>query len=191
MDRAQTMCKRRRHNHSHSLPVTPFLAKRRRYVVDPSNLPAGTTDRRIFAYIIGINDYQAKKVPNLRACVEDGKKFEDFLRSRFRDQPLQIQSLYNKEATHDAMLSLFTEASANPSIQKGDLVIFFYAGHGSRMPGPKGWEGRIESICPCDVDTIKDGKAIYGIPDFVIGTLMTDLANTREANVVSPCFCID
>ena len=83
---------------------------------------------------------------------------------------------------------LFTGASANPSIQKGDLVIFFYAGHGSRTPGPEGWKGRIESICPYDVNTTKDGKTIYGIPDFVVGTVMTDLASTREANVVSPCF---
>ena len=141
-------------------------------------------------YIIGINDYGANEVTNLRACVEDGKKFEDFLRARFYDQPLQIQSLYNEEATHDAMLSLFTKASANPSIQKGDLVIFFYAGHGSRMPGPEGWGGSIETICPCDVDTTKDGKTIYGIPDFVLGTVMTNLANTREANVVGPCFRI-
>jgi len=190
MDRAQAMCKRRRLSESHSLSVTPFQAQRRQYVTDPSNLPAGTTSRRIFAYIIGINDYEAKEVPNLRACVEDGKKFEDFLRARFRDQALQIQSLYNEEATHDAMLSLFTEASADPSIQKGDLVIFFYAGHGSRMPGPEGWEARIETICPCDVDTTKDGTAIYGIPGFVVGTVMTNLANTHEANVVSPCFCI-
>jgi len=190
MDQAQTRCKRTRHSDSHFPSVTPFQAQRRRYVADPSNLSTGTTGRRIFAYIIGINDYEAKEVTNLRACVEDGKKFEDFLRARFYDQPLQIQSLYNEEATYDAMLSLFTEASANPSIKKGDLVIFFYAGHGSRMLGPEGWGGPIETICPCDVDTTKDGKAIYGIPDFVIGTVMTNLANTREANVVSPCFRI-
>jgi hypothetical protein len=154
----------------------------------PSDLPTGTTGRRIFAYIICINDYEAEKVPKLRACVEDGKKFEGFLRARFHDQALQIQSLYNEAATYDAMLSLFTKASANRSIQKGDMVIFFYAGHGSRMPGPEGWKGRIETICPYDVDTTKDGKTIYGIPDFVVGTVMTKLANAREANVVSLCF---
>ena len=185
MDQAQTRCKPRRRSDSHSLLVTPFQC-----VADPSNLSAGTTGRRIFAYIIGIDDYEAKEVPKLRACVKDGEKFEGFLRARFRDQHLQIQSLYNEKATHDAMLSLFTEASANPDIQKDDLVIFFYAGHGSRMPGPEGWEGQIETICPCDVDTTKDGKTIYGIPDFVVGTFMTNLANTHEANVVSPCFRI-
>jgi len=138
-----------------------------------------------------INDYKAEEVPKLRACVEDGKKFEGFLRTRFHDQALQIQSLYNEDATYDAMLSLFTKASANPSIQKDDMVIFFYAGHGSRMPGPEGWKGRIETICPYDVDTTKDGKIVYGIPDFVVGTVMTKLANKREANVVSPFFCFD
>jgi len=136
-----------------------------------------------------INDYET--IPPLKACVEDGKKFEGFLREKFHDQPLQIQSLYNEKATYDAMLSLFTKASANPSIRKGDLVIFFYAGHGSRVPGPEGWKGRIETICPYDVDTTKDGKAIYGIPGFVVGSAMTNLAYTREANVVGPCFCID
>ena len=45
--------------------------------------------------------------------------------------------------------------------------------------------GMLEMICPYDVDTVKDGRNIYGIPDFVVGTLLRRLANKREANVVS------
>ena len=59
------------------------------------------------------------------------------------------------------------------------------------MPGPEGWGGGIEMICPYDINTTKDRKTIYGIPDFVIRSAMTNLANTREANIVSPCFGID
>jgi hypothetical protein len=78
----------------------------------------------------------------------------------------------------------------DPSIQKNDLVIFFYAGHGSRTRAPIGWsteDGLVETICPHDVDTkTKDGKSVYGIPDFVIGAVMRNLAITRGANVVRP-----
>lgn len=122
--------------------------------------------------------------------MQDGKKFEYFLTAKFRDQILQIERLYDNDATYDKILSLFETALTDPSIQKGDLVIFFYAGHGSRTPAPKGWsteDGLVETICPHDVDTkTKDGKNIYGIPDFVIGTVMRNLAITREANVVRP-----
>jgi hypothetical protein len=147
----------------------------------------GTAGRRLFAYIICIDEYESKQVRDLHACVADGKKFEAFLDAKFHNHAIQIERLYNKDATHDNILSLFDFASSNPSIQKGDLVIFYYGGHGSRTPAPNGLieDGYIETICPHDVDTIKGGKSIYGIPDFVVGTVMRNLAIRSEANIVS------
>ena len=142
----------------------------------------------VFAYIICINNYKAKNVPPLRACVNDGKKFARFLLSKFPEQALQIKPLLDGEATYDRIISLFERASSDTSIQKGDLVIFFYAGHGTRTKAPDGWQaegGLLEMICPHDIDTSKDGKNIHGIPDFVVGTLLGRLANARGANVVS------
>lgn len=149
----------------------------------------GTARRRLFAYIICIDEYEAEQVPDLHACVADGKKFETFLRTKFRDHALQIERLYNKDATYKKILSLFEIASSSPLIQKGDLVIFYYSGHGSQTPAPDGWsteDDQIETICPHDVDTVKSGKNVYGIPDFVVGAITRNLAIRSEANVVSP-----
>ena len=182
---SSVQCKPRHCNH---LSPSISQAQRRHYSRSPSKTLAGTGNRRIFAYIICVNDYEAEKVPKLRACVEDGKRFEGFLRTKFHDEALQINTLYDKEATYDGILSLFENALSNTLVQKGDLVILFYAGHGSRTPGPKGWsteDGRIETICPYDIETKKGGNNIYGIPDFVVGTVMKNIANEREANVVS------
>ena len=153
-----------------------------------SRYPAGRASRRVFAYIICINVYKARNCPTLNACVNDGKKLAAFLADKFPRQYLRIESLYNEMATYDRILSLFERASSNTSIQQGDLVIFYFAGHGSRNTAPEGWpteDGWLEMICPYDVDTVKDGRNIYGIPDFVVGTLLRRLANKREANVVS------
>ena len=182
---SSAQCKPRHCNH---LSPSISQAQRRHYSRTPSKTPAGTGNRRIFTYIICVNDYEAEKVPKLRACVEDGKKFEAFLRAKFYDQALQINTLYNEEATYNGILSLFEVALSNTLVQKDDLVIFFYAGHGSRTPAPKSWsteDGRIETICPYDIETKKGGKEIYGIPDFVVGTVMKNIADNRGANVVS------
>lgn len=142
----------------------------------------------VFAYIICINEYKAKTVPPLRACVNDGKKFARFLMSKFPEQALQLKPLLDQEATYDRIISLFERASSDTSIQSGDLVIFFYAGHGAQIKTTSGWQTEddmLEILCPHDIDTSKEGKNIHGIPDFVVGTLLGRLANARGANVVS------
>jgi hypothetical protein len=147
-----------------------------------------TERRRTFAYIICVNNYKSTEVPSLNGCRNDGDKFAEFLGRKFPVPAPQIKRLDDEAATFDGILSLFKDASSNRDIRKGDLVIFFYAGHGTRTQAPDERvtdDGLVELICPHDIDTSNGGTDIYGIPDFVIGSILGDLANTRGANVVS------
>lgn len=147
-----------------------------------------TERRRTFAYLICINEYKSTEVPNLNGCRNDGDKFAEFLGRNFPVPAPQIQRLDDAAATFDGIMSLFDNASSNHDIQKGDLVIFFYAGHGTRTKAPENWvtdDGLVELICPHDIDTNNGRADIHGIPDFVIGSTLGDIANTRGANVVS------
>jgi hypothetical protein len=91
-------------------------------------------------------------------------------------------------ATYDDIVSLLKNASSNPSLKPGDLTVFFFACHGGQSKGLTSFkmdDGRVETICPHDMEMYDDdGKRIYGIPDFIATSHLVRLA-LRGANVVS------
>lgn len=111
-----------------------------------------------------------------------------FLQEKLQVPKSHITRLDNEAATSDAIVSLLKKASSNDSIKQGDLMVFFFAGHGGRSKGLNGWktdDGRVETICPHDMGAQDDGgKHIYGIPDFAVASHLGRLA-ARGVNVVS------
>ncbi|KAJ6622143.1 caspase domain-containing protein [Mycena sp. CBHHK59/15] len=101
---------------------------------------------RVFALIIGIDQYSSEELPNLRGCVNDATSFKDFLTEVFRVPESHIEFMTDEVATREAILSKFrTHLIENPAISDynpsthesgGDTLIFFYAGHGSRAAAP-------------------------------------------------------
>ena len=107
-----------------------------------------------------------------------------------------VRTLTDESATREAILSSFrNHLIENPRIEKGDPIIFFFAGHGSRVEAPKEWEtsdGKIETICPYDEWTQdRDGKEISGIPSMTINELFRTLAGEKGNNIVGPPFCLE
>jgi hypothetical protein len=143
---------------------------------------------RIFAYIICINEYK-EPVKNLQGCEKDGRDFANFLKSKLGVPESRIKRLIDEAATHESIIELFEDAAKNSSTHSGDPVIFFYAGHGGRVPAPKDWktdDNHIEVICPHDIGTVGgNGKLTYGIPDFVIASLLRKVATKKGGDVVS------
>jgi Caspase domain len=68
-----------------------------------------------------------------------------------------IVVLTNEGATRYAILSSFeNHLVQNNRIKKGDPIVWYYAGHGSRVEAPSGWltgDNMIETICPYDEQT--------------------------------------
>jgi hypothetical protein len=104
--------------------------------------------------------------------------------------------LTNKDATRDAILTAFRQhLTTNDWIDEGDAIIFYYAGHGSRVKAPDGWpatDGMIETLCPYDNGmTDEKGEAIHGIPDRTINVMLRDLAAKKGDNIVRlTIFCL-
>ncbi|KAJ7627861.1 caspase domain-containing protein [Mycena polygramma] len=147
------------------------------------------TQSRVFALIIGIDQYQT--LPNLRGCVNDAKDFKAFLTHSLRVPDGHIEVLTNKNATRARILSTFrTHLISNASIRAGgDTLVFFYAGHGSRVDAPN-WlhttSGRVETICPQDEGCVDEkGRAVPGIPDYTIHTLLQKLAAAKGNNLTA------
>jgi Caspase domain len=136
----------------------------------------------------------------LKGCKNDVESIVLFLEDTFTKP--SIKRLINKEATGQRIRDAFkTHLSDNGDIKQGDVMVFYFAGHGSRVEAPEGWvtpDGRIETICPCDQAPLNPAPAPEpgsrvgrgGIPDHEINVWLRKLAEKHaNNNIVRICFC--
>ncbi|KAJ7229391.1 caspase domain-containing protein [Mycena rebaudengoi] len=151
---------------------------------------------QVFALIVGIDHYiRAAEYPALEGCINDANAFRDFLldprKSRGLEVPTDnIKFLTDKDATRTAIISTFqSHFINNPKIpdNANTTMIFFFAGHGDRVAAPGNLmssDGMVETICPHDEGTLDgEGQYVHGIPDYVLGWLLRDLATTKGNNI--------
>ncbi|KAJ7252007.1 hypothetical protein C8J57DRAFT_1077638 [Mycena rebaudengoi] len=146
-----------------------------------------TSSFSVFALIIAIDEYAYDETWRLNECVNDANLIESFITATFTTHP--IRRLDNEAATRQDILDNFrSHLIENTNINPGDIIIFYFAGHGSRVPGPVGWvsnDGLIETICPYDqrarVNDVVQG--VPGIPDVTIAALLRELVHSRGNNI--------
>ncbi|KAJ6622310.1 caspase domain-containing protein [Mycena sp. CBHHK59/15] len=148
--------------------------------------------RRYFALIIGIDEYGSRAIPNLNGCVGDAESFQECLSRTLGPAPESgVLLLTNADAKRKDILSAFhTHLIDNPAIERGEPIIIYFAGHGSRVPAPTGWHspsGQVETICPSNESTQAEGELIHGIPDFTINALLRILAREKGNNITLVC----
>ncbi|WP_207515708.1 caspase family protein [Longitalea luteola] len=108
---------------------------------------------RLFALLTGVKDYHPQSlVRSLRGCVNDVNNVEALLKKRFAETDLHVVKLVNEQATRQNVIDNFIKHLINnPGIQPGDLVLFYFSGHGSYArsnPAFSTWdsEGRDETL---------------------------------------------
>ena len=103
------------------------------------------------ALIVGIDNYQtAPKIPVLNGCVNDATLVRGILEDQFGFPAEHITMLTNDLATRDGILAAFDALVAATGTD--DIVMFYYAGHGSQMTDREGDEasGLDNTIMPTD-----------------------------------------
>jgi hypothetical protein len=114
------------------------------------------------ALLIGINDYTASRLsriappaperdwPNLEGAVNDASDMRELLMLLHGFRPGDIIELKDQTATRGAILAATRQLAAGA--QKGDLVLFYFAGHGSHVRNSLSDEPDKldESIIPAD-----------------------------------------
>ncbi|KAJ7148498.1 caspase domain-containing protein [Mycena crocata] len=157
--------------------------------------PESAGAEQIFAFIVGINEYLSPEYSNLRGSVNDAKSYHEFLRTPRKRCGLQVPSaniafLLDEAATRSAIISTFqSHLINNPKIPDNGTatIIFVYAGHGNRIEATGNLlptDRMIETICPHDEHTLDaDGQYVHGIPDYVLGWLLRDLAAKKGNNI--------
>lgn len=89
----------------------------------------------VYGLLIGINEYQDVKVPNLNGCVADVEHLAELFGKRLAPGQFKPKFLRNGEATRQAVVEAFDHLR---QAGKGDVALFIYSGHGSRgRPAPQ------------------------------------------------------
>ncbi|KAF8810548.1 hypothetical protein BYT27DRAFT_7134857 [Phlegmacium glaucopus] len=156
----------------------PCLGEENQLPIAPSD-----TNNRLFALIIGINEYLDENIRNLKGCINDSENVCRFLTESLHANPLHIKHLRNAEATRKGILSAFEEHFINnKEILENDTIVFYFAGHGScEAPSDNSPVGdNMETICPYD-DRVRE----RGIPDRTIASLMRRLASIKGNNITT------
>lgn len=138
------------------------------------------TNVKIWALLIGIDDYQA--VNKLRGCANDVEAMRIFLINQLGVPEVQIRVLTDRQATRAAILQAFQDFLINnPSILHSDQILIHYSGHGSQMQDVTGLEpdGMDETIVPQDSRT----PGVFDIPDKTLAALLAQLAQAKGDNI--------
>lgn len=115
------------------------------------------------ALLIGIDDYSASTLPrrpnphrdrgwpDLKGAVNDVRILEELLVLLYGFERKNIVTLTNQQATRAAILQSIERHLVAPA-KKGDVVFYYFAGHGSQVPNAASDEpDRLdESIVPAD-----------------------------------------
>lgn len=129
------------------------------------------------ALCIGINDYSARSdCPSLPDARPDAESWKGLLTDAFNFDAANIALLTDGAATRQAVLATLTELLKQSDA--GDVVCFFFAGHGGRGSGGDG-STYYESICCADaggdITDIEINRLAAGLqPSYVNFTLVLD-----------------
>ncbi len=128
---------------------------------------------RIYALLVGINDYAA--VSKLAGCVADIEAVETLLRKRVPADLLSLKVLHDGAATRAGIIDGFrahlTQAKTD------DIAAFYFCGHGSQEPCPPEWialepSGTNQTIVPVD-SRVGD---VFDIADKELSALIHEVA---------------
>ncbi len=143
---------------------------------------------RKLALLIGINAYP--KAP-LRGCLNDVDLQRELLVHRFGFQPSDVLCLKDEQATRQGILTAF-ETHLIDQAKPGDVVVFHFSGHGSRVIDPDpvpewvvdgiGFNG---TLVPYD-RTLSDDPQV---PDIMGKTLFLLMSALRTDNVTMVLDC--
>lgn len=166
-----------------------FLQSAQRY----GQVLAQSTPRKL-ALLVGINNYASQP---LEGCLNDVDLQRHLLIHRFGFNPKDILVLPDTKATRQGILTAFEEHLIKQA-KPGDVVVYHYSGHGSRIfdpnpivvePGKEGLNGTfvpVDSNLPAGYPEV--GGAVQDIMGHTLFLLMSALKTENVTVVLDSCF---
>lgn len=131
-------------------------------------MPISSPKKR--ALLIGINDYPHLPGPQsrLEGCINDVILMRDLLLRRFQFAEGNVQILCDRQATRKGILKAFSDLVA--SVEAKDVVVVYFAGHGSNFQDNSKGSDRMETIVPSDSGRKSTGYPVKDIKDMEINS---------------------
>ncbi|KDR74385.1 hypothetical protein GALMADRAFT_141429 [Galerina marginata CBS 339.88] len=143
---------------------------------------------RLFALLIGVNNYASSDIRPLHGAVADAQSFQTYLLQLGVPED-NITILLDESATRSAILGELRHLADDPSIQPEDPILIFYAGYGSEMASPSSWKAAglddmVQFFIPHDVCWKPGETAVAPIPDRTLNALLDAIADKKGDNIV-------
>lgn len=142
---------------------------------------------RLYALVIGINDYE--HTTPLTGAVPDADAMVNFLKTSLSVPDGRIKNLRNREATRSKIRESIRSLATCDDINPGDPILIYYAGHGTEGNSPKDWPsagGKIQMLMPCDfVPKTTTSESGQGLLDITLSILLDQLSKSKGNNIVS------
>ena len=137
---------------------------------------------KLYALLVGINEYKAEFISNLAACVPDVERMGQLLTKRFKPENCEIQTLTNAQATKEEIIKGFEEHLCKAT--ETDFALFYYSGHGGteRTPDefrPYNPSSQIETIICYDSRTDNN----WDLADKEMAKLLAKV-NEKKPNII-------
>lgn len=152
-------------------------------------LLAQSTPRKL-ALLVGINDYPDAP---LYGCATDVDLQRQLLTHRFGFDSSNIYTLVNQEATRQNILTAFEEHLIKQA-KPGDVVVFHFSGHGSRVKALYGLtpDGLNSTLVPIDATLPAEfpvqGGSVQDIMGHTLFLLVSALQTENVTVVLDSCY---
>lgn len=142
---------------------------------------AQSTPRKL-ALLVGINKYpQTERFSQLRGCVNDVELQRQLLVYRFGFQDSDIKTLTDDQASRQGILEAFEEHLIKQA-KPGDVVVFHFSGHGSRIADPESIapDHLNSTLVPADDSPLSSQGNVHDIMGHTLFLLMFALREKTE-----------
>jgi pimeloyl-ACP methyl ester carboxylesterase len=129
---------------------------------------------KLYALLVGINEYANPNITKLDGCVNDIAKVAKKLQEQYKDafETISIKTLENAEATYQGFIDTFQSHLGQAGEE--DTVYFHFSGHGSRQDSPKPTqqESKWETFVLYDSRTVQGETPVYDMVDKEFAVLL-------------------
>lgn len=147
--------------------------------------------KNCYALFIGIDQYENADIPDLSGCIKDAQRFLDYLHQHLNEEAylLHTRCLFTGTSLLPTRANIITSIREHfGQAQKNELVLFFYAGHGSKEVAPTHFleaDGYMQTIVPCDArQPTNNGQRVRNLLDKEIRLLLSEIWQKTQAEIV-------
>lgn len=149
----------------------------------PTGISAGAPIRDKWALVVGISQFQDKRIPSLKYAAKDARDFRDFLVKEANFAPDHVRLLLNEKATERQVVSELGNKFLARVAKEGDLIVLYFSTHGS--PSKADLKGKNYLVA---YDSDKDDLYASGIEmQKIVETLNDRVDSTRTLLVLDAC----